>query len=105
MKHRYKFLSYSTFILGALLLTTGCQDKEYAVPTAKDVLQNDVIKRTLGPNIVGNEIEFAYAMGIIAEKGSLATAEVNASIAGATGTYFDNNFYSTNPSTGLDLGV
>lgn len=105
MKHRYKFLSYSAFLVGVLLFAGGCKDEEYAVPIAKDVLQNDVIKRTLGPNIVGNEIEFAYAMGIIPEKGSLASAEVEASIAGATGTYLDNNFYSANPSNGSDLGV
>jgi hypothetical protein len=70
--------------------------KEYALPVAENVLQNDVIKRSLGPNIVTQGIEFAYAMAIPPSKGKLLSAEVEASIPGATGTYLENNSYFTN---------
>ncbi|MBN8859189.1 MAG: DUF4466 family protein [Sphingobacteriales bacterium] len=90
--------------LAAGLFLAGCKKEEYALPVPKDVLQNDVIKRTLGPNIVGQQIEFAYAMAILPEKGKLVSAQVEASIAGANGTYLENNAYYTNGS-GQDVGV
>jgi len=83
---------------------SGCKKEEYALPTPKDVLQNDVIKRTLGPNIVGQRIEFAYAMAILPSKGKLVTSEVEASIAGATGSFLENKSYFTN-SNGVDIGI
>ena len=88
-----------------LLFMISCKKEEYALPTAQDILQNDVIKRTLGPNIVGNQIEFAYAMAITPAKGTkLESAEVEASIAGATGTFLQNNSFYTNGS-GVDVPV
>jgi len=87
----------------SLLVLAGCQKKEYALPTPKDTLQNDVIKRTLGPNVVGLNIEFAYAMAILPEKGKLVSASVEASIAGATGTYLENKSYYTSGVN--DVGV
>jgi hypothetical protein len=89
---------------GVLLFIVGCKKQEYELPTAKEELQNDVIKRTQGPNIVGQSIEFAYAMAISPGFGKLVSAEVEASIAGATGTYLENNSYYTNQS-GVDVGV
>lgn len=91
-------------VLATGLLLAGCKKEEYALPVPKDVLQNDVIKRTLGPNIVGQQIEFAYAMAILPEKGKLVSAQVEASVAGANGTYLENNAYYTNGS-GQDVGV
>ncbi len=91
-------------LLLAAFLFTGCKKEEYSLPVAKDVLQNDVIKRTLGPNIVGQKIEFAYAMAILPSKGKLVSASVNASIPGATGTYLENNSYYTS-SGGVDVPV
>ncbi|AHF14967.1 hypothetical protein NIASO_06955 [Niabella soli DSM 19437] len=91
-------------VLAMMLFFTGCKKKEYALPVPKDVLQNDVIKRTLGPNIVGQQIEFAYAMAILPEKGKLSSAQVEASIAGASGTYLENRSFYTNGS-GQDVGV
>lgn len=85
-------------------LITACKDKGYEIPKASDKLQNDLIKRSLGPNVIGGTIEFAYAAGIIPEKGKLVSMQVEASIAGAAGTYLDNNFYSTNTS-GADVGT
>src|SRR5215216_5731600 len=87
-----------------LLLMSGCKKEEYALPTPKDVLQNDAIKRTLGPNIVGQRIEFAYPMAILPSKGKLTTSEVEASIAGGTGTFLENKSYFSN-SNGADVGI
>jgi hypothetical protein len=95
------------YIAVAVLLvttTTGCSKKEYKIPTPKDVLQNDCIKRTQGPNIVGQTIEFAYAMAILPEKGKLTNAKVEASIDGAAGTWMENKSYYTNNS-GVDVGI
>jgi hypothetical protein len=82
----------------------GCKKKDYELPTPKDTLQNDCIKRTQGPNIVGQNIEFAYAMAILAEKGKLVSARVEASIDGASGTWMENKSYYTNNS-GNDVGI
>jgi len=87
-----------------LFFMVGCKKQEYALPTAKDVLQNDAIKRTLGPNIVGQTIEFMYAMAIQPSKGKLVSAEVEATVAGSTGTYLENNTYFTNQG-GVDVGI
>ncbi|HTL08420.1 MAG TPA: DUF4466 family protein [Chitinophagaceae bacterium] len=97
--------NHPLFLLAmSLLLLASCKNKEYALPTAPDNLQNDAIKRTLGPNIVGQTIEFAYAMAIKPSKGKLATCDAEASIAGAAGTFMDNKSYFTK-SNGADSGV
>ena len=84
---------------------TGCvKDKDYEVPAPKNEMQNDCIKRTLGPNLVGQDIEFAYAMALPAANGKLVSAQVEATIAGAPETYLENNSYYTN-SSGIDVGV
>lgn len=92
------------FLLAVLLLLNACKEEEYAIPTTKDALQNDVIKRTLGPNLVGLNIEFAYAMAIPKTRGKLVSAQVEASIEGAAGTYLENRSFYTNGS-GQDVGV
>jgi hypothetical protein len=56
-------------------------------------MKNDFIKKTTAPAIVGQSIEFAYAMGTTS--GRLSTAEAVASIAGATGSGFDLYSYFT----------
>ncbi len=102
MQHRLTYIVTCT--MSVLFFITGCKKQEYALPTAKDVLQNDAIKRTLGPNIVGQTIEFMYAMAIQPSKGKLVSAEVEATIAGGAGTYLDNNTYYTNQG-GVDVGT
>jgi hypothetical protein len=87
-----------------LLSFAACKKKEYIIPDPVSQLTNDCIKRTLGPNIVSLPIEFAYAMAVPKSKGKLVSAQVEASIAGATGTYLENNSYSTNTS-GQDVAV
>jgi len=85
-------------------LVTACKDDEFQIPAASDKLQNELIKRSLGPNIVGGTIEFAYAAAIVPEKGKLVSMSVEASFAGAAGTYLEHRSYSTS-SAGVDVGV
>ena len=104
MKQKYLY-KYSLILITALTLCLlGCKKEEYALPVAKDVLQNTAIKRTLGPNIVTQTIDFAYAAAILPSKGKLTSIEVEASVAGATGTMLENKSYFTNGS-GVDVGV
>lgn len=99
-------LIYSQSFLFLLLLLSlaACKKEEYAIPAPASDLTNDCIKRTLGPNIVGLPIEFAYAMAIPGAQGKLVSAQVEASIAGATGTYLENRSFYTNTG-GQDVGV
>ncbi len=104
MLRRSKYFNAACMLLFFALILVGCKKEEYKLPTAKDGLQNDAIKRTLGPNIVGEPIEFAYAMAILPGQGKLVSAKIEASIAGAPGTYIDNNSYHTN-GAGTDVPV
>lgn len=65
-------------------------------------LQNNVLKKSMGPHLVGEKIGFSYAMG--APNGSLSGAEVRASIAGAEGTGFEPYSWNTSP-TGAEVPV
>ena len=103
MQHTY-FFHYIALSCLAILVLAGCNDKPYAVPVPKSTLQNDCIKRSLGPNIVGQDIEFAYAAAILPTKGKLVSIQADASVAGAPGTYLDNNSYYTDGS-GDDIPV
>ncbi|MDI9603728.1 MAG: DUF4466 family protein [Bacteroidota bacterium] len=87
-----------------VLMIVSCGEWEYSVPEVSPGLKNDCINHSLGPNVVGQYIEFAYAMAIKPEEGKLATATVEASIAGAEGTYLDHKSYYTNGS-GVNVGV
>src|SRR5205085_6752337 len=100
---RFNF-NYITLFLASLLLITSCKKESYSLPQPKDALQNDLIKRSLGPNVVGLPIEFAYAMALPASKGKIVSAEVVASIPGATGTFLENRSFFTNGS-GVDVGI
>jgi hypothetical protein len=102
MTLKYKFANHILVLL--LLSMVGCKKEEYAIPDPVSQLSNDCIKRTLGPNIVSLPIEFAYAMAVPKSVGKLVSAQVEASIAGAAGTYLENNSYNTNTS-GQDVAV
>lgn len=91
-------------IMFLIMFISACQEDEYAIPAAGTDLQNDCIKRTLGPNVVGLRIEFAYAMALPQNLGKIVSAQVEASIAGATGTYLENKSYYTSGS-GQDVGI
>lgn len=82
----------------------SCEEKEYAIPAAKTELQNDVIKRSIGPNVAGLDIEFAYAMALASSRGKLVSAKVEASLAGSEGTYLEHRSFYTDGG-GQDVGV
>jgi hypothetical protein len=96
---------YSLILLTILVVFfTACQDDEYSLPNLAPGLHNDVIKRTLGPNVVGLNMEFAYAMALPKAEGKIISAQVEASIAGGTATYMEYRSFSTN-SSGVDVPV
>ena len=65
-------------------------------------LRDDYIMKTIAPAIVGETLEFAYAMGT--QSGYLVSAKAEVSIAGVPGTGFDAMSYHTD-SRGNDVGV
>lgn len=100
-----KYFQHTAVFFSFILLMAGCKEDKYALPETKNVLQSDVIKRSLGPNLVGRNIEFAFAMALPAIKGKIVSAEVEASIAGAPATFLENRSFSTSSSGGLDVPV
>ncbi len=63
--------------LTTALLLVGCQPGEV---TRVEPLQNDLLKKTTGPAVVGDRIEFAYA--IATTEGDLKNVRAEASIRG-----------------------
>lgn len=92
------------WVMAFVMLFASCQEDEYALPEAKTQLQNDCIKRTIGPNVVGLDLEFVYAAALGFEKGKLTSMQVEATIQGATGTFLENSSYYTLPN-GKDTGI
>lgn len=80
---------------------TSCSDSD-----GNEILpiNNKCLKRTQGPNLVGNDIYFVYAMAIPYDSGRLSSCTVEASIAGADETWLEHNSYHTN-SSGFDVAV
>jgi len=96
---------YSLTLLTSLVIFfTACKEDKYSLPTLAGGLHNDCIKRTLGPNVVGLNIEFAYAMALPKSEGKILSAQVEASIAGTPATYLENRSFSTNGS-GVDVPI
>lgn len=95
-----------TGVFALMILFGACQEDEYIFesPEPETRFQNDVIKRSLGPNVVGLDIEFVYAMALGFDEGDIVSAQVEASIAGAPGTYLEHRSYHTGPG-GEDVGV
>ncbi|QHV99883.1 DUF4466 family protein [Spirosoma endbachense] len=87
-------------VLGTLLLNAGCQNKEVDPGTT---FKNDLLKKTTGPAVVGDRIEFAYAIGTL--EGDLKDVRAEASIAGGKGTGFSGFSWYTDRSTGVDKPV
>jgi hypothetical protein len=94
-----KWILLTSLFIGAILFA-ACSDDD----SSKTLLGNDCIKRSISPNIVGEYIEFAYAMALPPSAGKLESASVTATIAGASETYLDQKSYHTN-SSGQDIGV
>lgn len=100
-----KYLNLTRIMAIVLLFSSSCAERyEYSLPEAKTNLQNDAIFRSMGPHIVGLNLYFVYAMALGFDKGTLVSAQVEASIAGAPGTYLENKSYFTNTG-GIDQGI
>jgi hypothetical protein len=92
---KYRFINKALFVL-LLVATTAC-DK-----TVETITKNDLLKKSVGPNVVNQTIEFAYAMAV--PGGKIVSAQVEASIPGASKTGFGLDSYYTN-SGGVDIPV
>lgn len=79
-----------TCTLLLLLSVAACTDDIKREGPIGKILKNDCLKRSLGPNIVGGELEFVYAMALPRVQGRLLSASVEASIAGAADTYMEH---------------
>ena len=99
-----KNIQFSFLVIMMLASLLACKKEEYIIPDPVSQLTNDCIKRTIGPSIVSLPLEFAYAMAIPKSSGKLVSAQVEASIAGATGTYLEHRSFFTNAS-GVDVPV
>lgn len=93
-----------TLLLLLVVFFNACKEEEYALPDAKTQLQNECIKRSLGPNVVGLDLEFVYAMALGYNAGKITSAQVEASIPGASGTYLEHRSFYTDGS-GVDIPV
>ena len=100
----YRNLNFFFLVWVLLTSLTACQEEEYILPEPISQLTNDCLKRTIGPSIASLPLEFAYAMAIPKSQGKLVSAQVEASIAGGTGTYLEHRSYYTN-SGGVDIPV
>ena len=95
-----------TLLMVLIIFFAGCKKiNDPILPSVPQVLQNDCIKRSLGPNVIGLNIEFAYAMALPQSMGKIVSAQVTASIPGATGTYLENRSFYTNSNGGVDVGI
>ncbi len=99
-----KKIQFSILVILMLSSLVACKKEEYTIPNPVSQLTNDCIKRTIGPSIVSLPIEFTYAMAIPKSSGKLVSAQVEASIIGATGTFLENRSFFTN-SSGVDVPV
>lgn len=101
---RNKNVQFSFLLLIMLTTFVACKKDEYTLPDPVSQLTNDCLKRTIGPSIASLPVEFAYAMAIPKSQGKLVSAQVEASIPGATGTYLEHRSFYTN-SGGVDVPV
>ena len=100
----YKNIQFSTLVLCMLTVLFACKKDEYVIPDPVSQLTNDCIKRSIGPAIASLPIEFAYAMALPKTQGKLVAAQVEASIAGASGTYLEHRSFYTNTG-GVDVPI
>jgi hypothetical protein len=99
MKIRIKIAG--VLLLGCLSLCFfACKDGE-----DNTSLKNDCLKWSVGPNMAGYDIEFVYAMALPYNTGKILSAQVEASIAGAAGTWMEHNSYYTDPDGQIDTPV
>ncbi len=90
---------YNLLIWVFLIAVFSACEKEEESP-----LSNDLLKKSSGPIIVGNTIEFAYAIGST-DHSKLKAVEITASIAGNMGTGISTHSRKTSPSGGQEEAV
>lgn len=95
MKFKMKYLLL-VFLAFVIFLSCSKQEEE-------QLLKNDLLKKTTSPAIVGQPLEFAYALGTL--EGKVKSAKAEASLAGATGTGFELYSWYTNRTNGVDQPV
>lgn len=98
MKKQRKYTNWLIAVAVLFAVQSCSDDKMYEIPEAKSGLQNDLIKRSMGPNVVGGKIEFAYAAAQQSAEGKIVEISVEASIPGASGTALENNSFSSTGS-------
>lgn len=99
---QYKFLHLVLAL--SLVFFASCADDEIPSPESVTKLTNDCIKRSLGPNVAGLTVDFVYAVALPSNLGKIVSAQVEASIAGAEGTYLEHRSFYTDGS-GADIPV
>lgn len=100
-----KYMSLAMLLAVIILFSNGCAERyEYSLPEAKTFLQNDAIYRSMGPHIVGLDLYFVYAMALGPDQGTITSAQVEASIPGAAGTYLEHRSFYTDQG-GTDRGI
>lgn len=92
---------FHVICIGFLLFSVACSDDIKKEGPIGGILKNDCLKRSLGPNVAGNDIEFVYAMALPRTAGKILSASVEASVAGATATYMEHR--SAHTEGGADV--
>jgi hypothetical protein len=82
------------------LCIAGCTDSDDTT-----LLKNDCLKWSSGPSMAGYDIEFVYAIALPYQSGKILSAQVEASIAGAPGTWMEHRSYYTDPDGQVDTPV
>ncbi|RIV19459.1 DUF4466 domain-containing protein [Fibrisoma montanum] len=92
-----------SYLLLLAIIAVGLASCEPNEVENEGPLRNDLLKKTTSPAVIGDRIEFVYALGTL--EGTLKAARAEASIPGAVGTGFSRYSWFTNRSTGQDVPV
>jgi hypothetical protein len=92
-----QYLNKALYVLIIAVMMISCTKD-----VDNDTLTNDFLKKTESPPVVGEPLDFAYA--IATKRGKLSKAIATVSIEGAPGTGFETKSYYTN-SSGTQIGV
>ena len=97
MKKIIWFSMYLLLYTVTVVFYSSCSDDE-------SPLRNDLLRKDAGPVLVGNTLEFAYAIGST-DGTSIKAVEITASFPGAEGTGIAMNSRYTNPNNGEEEEV
>lgn len=97
MKKIHWFSLHLLLCMVVAAIHSSCSDDE-------SPLRNDLLRKDSGPVLVGNTLEFAYAIGST-DGTPIKAVEITASIPGAEGTGIARNSRYTNPNNGEEEEV